>query len=123
MTLLSTRVDVRRVIGLRDQAGQPVTVTGHQFRHTLGTRLINSGVPQHVVQKLPGHASRRMIAHYARIHDSTIREAFDRYQRQRVNIAGAAIGYDPDARVPTSYRTSRADDNRKHDTSGLPGAS
>ncbi len=41
-----------------------------------------------------------MIAHYARIHDSTIREAFDRYQRQRVNIAGAAIGYDPDARVP-----------------------
>jgi integrase len=24
---------------------QPVTVTGHQFRHTLGTRLINSGVP------------------------------------------------------------------------------
>ena len=66
MTLLSTRVDVRRVIGLRDQAGQPVTVTGHQFRHTLGTRLINSGVPQHVVQKLPGHASRHMIAHYAR---------------------------------------------------------
>jgi integrase len=30
-------------------------VTGHQFRHTLGTRLINSGVPQHVVQKLLGH--------------------------------------------------------------------
>jgi integrase len=36
----------QRVIGLRDEAGQPVTVTGHQFRHTLGTRLINSGVPQ-----------------------------------------------------------------------------
>ena len=29
----------QRVIGLRDQAGQPVTVTGHQFRHTLGTRF------------------------------------------------------------------------------------
>jgi integrase len=39
----------QRVIGLRDEAGRPVTVTGHQFRHTLGTRLINNGVPQHVV--------------------------------------------------------------------------
>jgi integrase len=25
----------QHVIGLRDEAGQPVTVTGHQFRHTL----------------------------------------------------------------------------------------
>ena len=47
----------QRVIGLRDQAGQPVTVTGHQFRHTLGTRF-NSGVPQHVVQKLLGTPAR-----------------------------------------------------------------
>ena len=58
------------VIDLRDQAGQPVRVTGHQFRHTLGTRLINSGVPQHVVQKLLGHASPNMTGHYARVHDS-----------------------------------------------------
>jgi integrase len=48
----------QQIIGLRDQAGQPVTVTGHQFRHTLGTRLINSGVPQHVVQKLLGTPAR-----------------------------------------------------------------
>ena len=38
-----------------------------------------------------------MTAHYARIHDTTIREAFDDYQRQRVNIAGQPLGYDPDA--------------------------
>ena len=64
----------QRVIGLRDEAGQPVTVTAHQFRHTLGTRLINGGVPQHVVQKLLGHASPHMTAHYARVHDATIRD-------------------------------------------------
>lgn len=87
----------QRVIDLRDEAGQPVTVTGHQFRHTLGTRLINSGVPQHVVQKLLGHASPHMTSHYAKIHDATIREAFDRYQAQRVNISGEPIDYDPDA--------------------------
>jgi integrase len=87
----------QRVIGLHDQAGQPVTVTAHQFRHTLGTRLINSGVPQHVVQKLLGHASPHMTSHYAKIHDATIREAFDRYQAQRVNIYGEKTGYDPDS--------------------------
>jgi hypothetical protein len=87
----------QRVIGLHDEAGQPVTVTAHQFRHTLGTRLINSGVPQHVVQKLLGHASPHMTAHYARVHDTTIREAFDTYQQQRVNITGQPISYDPGA--------------------------
>ncbi len=87
----------QRVIGLHDETGQPVTVTGHQFRHTLGTRLINSGVPQHVVQKLLGHASPHMTSRYAKIHDATIREEFDRYQAQRVNISGQTIGYDPDS--------------------------
>jgi integrase len=29
----------------RDEAGQPVRATAHQFRHKLGTRLINQGVP------------------------------------------------------------------------------
>jgi len=72
-------------------------VTGHQFRHTLGTRLINSGVPQHVAQKLLGHASPHMTGHYAKVHDATIREAFDRYQSQRADISGEPIGYHPDA--------------------------
>jgi len=87
----------QEVIDLRDQSGQPVRVTGHQFRHTLGTRLINSGVPQHVVQKLLCHASPNMTGHYAKVHDATVREAFDRYQSQRVNIAGERVGYDADS--------------------------
>jgi hypothetical protein len=29
-----------------------------------------------------------MTDHYAKVHDTTIREAFDRYQSQRVNISG-----------------------------------
>ncbi|MBK5222747.1 MAG: tyrosine-type recombinase/integrase [Acidimicrobiia bacterium] len=41
----------------RSPRSQPVRVTAHQFRHTLGTRLINQGVPQHVIQRLLGHAS------------------------------------------------------------------
>ena len=27
-----------------------------------------------------------MTSHYAKVHDATIREAFDRYQAQRINI-------------------------------------
>ena len=64
---------------------------------TCGTRLINSGVPQHVVQRLLGHASPNMTGHYARVHDTTIREAFDAYQATRVNIDGERVAYDPDA--------------------------
>ena len=62
-----------------DEAGRPYRATAHQFRHTLGTRLINSGVPQHVVQRLLGHATPQMTARYARIHDATVRAAFEDY--------------------------------------------
>jgi hypothetical protein len=42
---------------VRDTHGQPVRMTPHQWRHTLGTRLINKDVPQEVV--------RRILDHYA----------------------------------------------------------
>ena len=86
----------QRDIDFRDEAGVAVGVTSHRFRHTLGTRLINSDVPQHVVQKLLGHASPEMTAHYAHIHDHTVRDAFDRYQQQRVNTDGELLPFDPD---------------------------
>ena len=84
-------------IGLHDESGRPVRVTAHQFRHTVGTRLINAGVPQHVVQRVLGHASPGMTAVYAQLHDTTIRQAFDAYQQLRVNLAGEVIAFDPNA--------------------------
>jgi integrase len=86
-----------RDIGLHDEFGQPVVVTAHQFRHTLGTRMINQGVPQHIVQKMLGHASPQMTARYATIHDTTVRAAFDDYQRRRVDIHGQRLHFDPGA--------------------------
>jgi integrase len=79
-------------IGVCDESGRPVRIQAHQFRHTLGTRMINSGVPQHVIQKLLGHASPRMSARYAVIHDNTVREAFEQFCRQRINVAGNCSG-------------------------------
>jgi integrase len=84
-------------IGLHDEAGQPVHVHPHQFRHTYATRLINQGVPQHVIQSLLGQASPRMTARYARLFDKTVRAAFDEYCTRRINTAGETLAYDPDA--------------------------
>ena len=89
--------DWQNAIDLRDESGQRVLVTAHQFRHTLGTRLINAGVPQHVVQRMLGHASPQMTARYATIHDATVRAAFDDYQQRRVDIHGDRLPFDPDA--------------------------
>jgi len=60
-------------ISLVDEAGAPVRVTPHQFRHTLATRLINADVPQHVVQELLDHMSPEMTSRYARLHQATLR--------------------------------------------------
>jgi integrase len=49
---------------IADEHGQPVHLTPHQWRHTLGTALINHDVPQHVVQKILDHDSPQMTAHY-----------------------------------------------------------
>jgi integrase len=87
----------QEVIGLHDVAGHPVHVVPHQLRHSLGTRLINKGVPQYVIQRLLGHASPEMTAVYARLHDSTLREQMERYWMDRVDVEGRLIGFDADA--------------------------
>ncbi len=87
----------QEAIDLRDGAGRPVRVSCHRFRHTLGTRLINQGVPQHVVQRLLGHASPQMTATYARLHDSTVRDAFEAWCDTRVNINGEHLPFRADA--------------------------
>lgn len=60
----------------------------HQFRHTVGTRLINTGVPQYIVQEFLGHESPTMTSMYAHIHDDTLKREFLRTKQQVVNIYG-----------------------------------
>ena len=54
----------------------------HQFRHTVGTRMINAEVPQHIVQRFLGHASAEMTSRYATVHDSTLKKEFVKFQEQ-----------------------------------------
>lgn len=60
----------------------------HQFRHTVGTRMINAGVSQVIVQRYLGHESPEMTARYAHIHDETLKAAFHSYQSRLIDIHG-----------------------------------
>jgi integrase len=79
---------------IRDAHGQPVHLTPHQWRHTLGTRLINRDVPQEVVRKILDHDSHEMTAHYARLHDTTVRRHWEK--ARKVDINGERVTLDPD---------------------------
>ncbi|MGW6603494.1 tyrosine-type recombinase/integrase [Streptomyces sp. NPDC055036] len=79
---------------VRDEHGRPVHLTPHQWRHTFGTRLINRDVPQEVVRVLLDHSSGEMTAHYARLHDSTVRRHWEK--ARKVNIKGESVTVDPD---------------------------
>lgn len=48
----------------------------HIARHTCATRLLNQGMPLDVVAKVLGHTNTRQTAHYARLLDKTVLEAF-----------------------------------------------
>ncbi len=78
---------------VRDEAGRPVHITPHQWRHTYGTRLVNADVPLEVVRRLLDHSSLEMTAHYGRMHDRTVREHWER--ARKVNIAGEELVFDP----------------------------
>lgn len=76
-------------------SGQNWHFTGHQFRHTVGTSMINSGVPQHIVQRYLGHETPSMTMVYAHIFDETLRKEIEKYHESRVvNFQGETTELD-----------------------------
>jgi integrase len=114
----------QHVIGLHDEAGQSIHVVAHQLRHSLGSRLINKGVPQHVIQRLLGHASPEMTSLYAHLHDTTLREEMERYWKSRVDAEGRLLGFDPDAATADAewlkHNLGRAADSLPNGYCGRP---
>lgn len=74
-----------------DENGMRWHFQTHQFRHTVGTRMINNGVPQHIIQRYLGHESPEMTSRYAAIHDQTMKQEIAKYQGKVVNIAGQLV--------------------------------
>jgi integrase len=82
-----------RACDIRDEHGDPVRLTPHQWRHTFACRLINQDVPQEVIRVLLDHESMQMTSHYARLSDQTVRRR--REQATKVNIKGERVALDP----------------------------
>lgn len=57
-------------------------VTPHRLRHTLATRLLNSGMEITRIQKLLGHAQVNTTMIYARVHDQTVESDYRRAMQQ-----------------------------------------
>ncbi len=75
-----------------DSSGKVWNFQTHQFRHTVGTRMINNGVPQHIIQRYLGHESPAMTSVYAHIHDQTLKKEIAKYHDSRVvNVAGEVV--------------------------------
>jgi len=67
---------------LRDAAGLR-GLRFHDLRHTVVTRLLEAGEPDHVVESITGHLSRRMLEHYSHIRLTAKRAALDRLSQPR----------------------------------------
>ncbi|MGB7981657.1 MAG: tyrosine-type recombinase/integrase [Candidatus Nanopelagicales bacterium] len=109
-------------IDIRDEHARPVQLTPHQWRHTLGTRLINRDVPQEVVRRILDHDSPQMTAHYARLHDTTVRRHWE--AARKVDITGQQIVIDPDGPLAeaswANQRLGRATQALPNGFCGLP---
>ncbi len=87
---------------IRDRDGHLYHLQSHQFRHTVGMRLINDDVPLEVIRRLFGHHTMRMTQVYARMRAAKVREALERaaFSRKTVNAAGQVVKGDARANDP-----------------------
>lgn len=77
---------------IRDATGKLFRFQSHQFRHTVGTRMINLGVPHHIIQRYLGHKGPEMTSRYAHIHDATMKEKLSEYlQDTLIDVTGKKV--------------------------------
>ena len=76
---------------IRDSSQEIWHFQSHQFRHTVGTKMINNNVPHHIIQRYLGHSSPAMTSVYAHIMDSTLKQEIKNYHSKVVNISGQVM--------------------------------
>jgi integrase len=107
---------------IRDEHALPVVLKPHQWRHTLGTRMINRDAPQEVVRRILDHESTEMTGLYARLSDTTIRRHWE--SARKVNANGETVTLDPDGPLAEAawakQRLSRATQALPNGYCGLP---
>ncbi len=76
-------------IELHHRDGTPAHITPHQFRHTFGTRELNNGASQEVVQELLDHDDSKITRGYARLTERKLRDQF--VAAARFNVRGERL--------------------------------
>lgn len=77
---------------IRDKHGKLYNITLHQFRHSVGTSMVNNGVPLHIVQRYLGHTTPEMTLKYAHIFDETLRKEIDNFHKNKtIDITGQMV--------------------------------
>jgi integrase/recombinase XerD len=90
-TIITRLNALAKSANITDESGKLFHFTTHMFRHTVGTRMINNGVPQHIVQRYLGHESPAMTSTYAHIFDSTMKREFHKFKGGMVDITGQVV--------------------------------
>jgi hypothetical protein len=80
---------------ISDASGKLFRFQAHQFRHTVGTRMINLGVPHHIIQRYLGHKGPEMTSRYAHIHDATMKDKLSEYLKGTlIDVSGKVVSED-----------------------------
>lgn len=87
-----------------DRQGNVFRFHAHAFRHTVGTKMINNGVPQHIVQKFLGHESPEMTSRYAHIFDETLKIEFEKFQERLVTKEGEFVNFEKEEVNNTDFQ-------------------
>jgi integrase len=87
---------------IRDAAGTVWKFRLHQFRHTVGYRMANSGTRLEIIQQFFGHESIEMSRRYSHIADQTLKAEIERFHAQThlVDIYGKEYGFTAQADDP-----------------------
>jgi integrase len=110
--------------GIHTVDGEPALgLHPHLLRQQMGTSMVNEKIPLIVIQKVLDHGSLEMTAHYARLHDETIKQEVRRWH-ERVNIRGERIALPVDGPLQEAAwmkeRIARAKQALPNGYCGLP---
>jgi len=77
---------------IRGADGKVFRFQAHQFRHTVGTRMVNLGVPHHLIQRYLGHKGPEMTSRYAHIHDAPMKDKLSEYLKGAlIDVSGKVV--------------------------------
>ena len=95
---------------IRDSMGNLYHFQAHQFRHTVGMRLINDDIPLDVISRLFGHSSLTTTYNfYAYKHGAALRRELERvaHKYKVINHQGEIVSEDSRANTPTLQITRK----------------